>query len=78
MRRGLDSSLRHQTGPEEMATSCTRGDIRYKEKLFPSESGQVLEWPTQEVVESPSLVVFRSHLDAVPDMEIWWRYGLVA
>jgi len=25
MRRGLTSSPRQQTGPEEMATSCTRG-----------------------------------------------------
>ena len=47
MRRGLASSPRQQTGPEEMATSCTRGDIRYKEKLFPSESGQALKWPAQ-------------------------------
>jgi len=27
MRRGLASSPRQQTGPDEMATSCTRGDL---------------------------------------------------
>ena len=27
MRRGLTSSPRQQTGPEEMATSCARGDL---------------------------------------------------
>jgi len=27
LRRGLASSLRQQTGPEEMATSCDRGGL---------------------------------------------------
>jgi len=27
VRRSLASSPRQQTGPEEMATSCTRGDL---------------------------------------------------
>ena len=62
MRRGLASSPRQQTGPEEMATSCTRGGLD-KEKLFLSESGQALEWLPREVVESPSLAVFKRRLD---------------
>ena len=36
--------------------------FRRKEKFFPSESGQALEWAAQ-VVESPSLAVFKRRLD---------------
>jgi len=58
MRRGLASSPRQQTGPEEMATSC-----RHKGKQLLSESGRALEWLPREVVESLSLAVFTRRLD---------------
>ena len=44
-----------------MYQSRFRLDVR--KNIFPSESGQALEWLPREVVESPSLAVFKGGLD---------------
>jgi len=60
MGRGLASSPRQQTWPQVAPEEVW---IRHKEKLLLSESGQALEWLPREVVELPSLPVFKRHLD---------------
>ena len=47
----------------ESSPSCLGLELLHKEKLFRSDSGQALEWLPREVVESPSLAVFKRHLD---------------
>ena len=61
MRRALASSPRQQTGPTQVVAEEIQ--IRHKEKPFLSESDQALQWLPREVVESPSLAVFKRPLD---------------
>ena len=60
---GLFSEATNRTlgNGHKLYQSRFRLDVR--KNIFPSESGQALEWLPREVVESPSLAVFKRHLD---------------
>ena len=62
-----------------MATACIRRGLGWTYKgTFFSESGQALEWLPREVVELPSLAVFKKHLDReLGDMVLGFPVGMV-